>query len=155
MQVTCNACMHHCRIAPGQRGMHTILVTNGTASPAVLDGILPWTDAMNIDLKGFREEFYRKLGGSLAAVKDFIRRAFRECHVELTTLIIPGENDSVQEMEEEVAWIASVNPDIPLHITRFFPRFQMTEREATDLSLIYRLCGTAKGYLNDVFARNC
>lgn len=138
-----------------KHGMHTVLVTNGTASPTVLAEVLPWIDAMNIDLKGFREDYYQKLGGSLAAVKDFIQRAAGKCRVELTTLIVPDENDSVQEMEEEAAWIASVDPHIPLHITRFFPRYQMAERKATDIALLYRLCDAARGYLYHVFAGNC
>ena len=67
---------------------------------------LPYIDAMNIDLKGFREGYYRKLGGDLETVKRFITRASADCHVELTTLIVPGENDGEDEMEEEARWIA-------------------------------------------------
>lgn len=138
-------------------GMKNVLVTNGTASLEVLEEILPFTDAMNIDLKGFREEYYRKLGGSLSVVKEFIARAARDCHVELTTLIVPGENDSAEEMEEEAAWIASISPasEIPLHVTRFFPQYQMTDREATDVGQVYRLAETARKYLKNVFAGNC
>ena len=86
--------------------MKNVLVTNGTAELSVLEEILPYIDAMNIDLKGFTKDYYRKLGGSLEAVKAFIRRAAEECHVELTTLIVPGENDSEEEMEREAEWIA-------------------------------------------------
>lgn len=135
-------------------GMKNVLVTNGTASPAVLGEILPFIDAMNIDLKGFREGYYRKLGGSLAVVKEFIAHAARHCHVELTTLIVPGENDSVEEMEEEAAWIASIS-QMPLHVTRFFPRYRMTDREATDIDKVYRLAEAAGKYLEHVFTGNC
>lgn len=140
-----------------EAGMKNVLVTNGTASLEVLEEILPFTDAMNIDLKGFREEYYRKLGGSLSAVKEFISRASRDCHVELTTLIVPGENDSAEEMEEEAAWIASISPasDIPLHVTRFFPQYQMRDREATDIGQVYRLAETARKHLKYVFTGNC
>lgn len=86
--------------------MENVLVTNGTVSMEVLEELLPYIDAMNIDLKGFREGYYRKLGGDLETVKRFITRASADCHVELTTLIVPGENDGEDEMEEEARWIA-------------------------------------------------
>ena len=136
-------------------GMKTVLVTNGSASLLVLEELLPCVDAMNIDLKGFGREYYRKFGGDLDTVKAFIARAAKDCHVELTTLIVPGENDGLQEMEEEAEWIASVNRDIPLHLTRFFPRYRMMDREATDVRRIYELKETAERYLPYVYAGNC
>jgi Pyruvate-formate lyase-activating enzyme len=136
-------------------GMKAVLVTNGSASMEVLEEILPYTDAMNIDLKGFCEAYYRKLGGDLETVKTFIRRAVKDCHVELTTLIVPGENDGIEEMEEEAGWIASLGKEIPLHISRFFPQYRMTDRRATDVGQIYRLTETAGKYLEHVFAGNC
>lgn len=140
-----------------EAGMKNVLVTNGTASLTVLEEILPFIDAMNIDLKGFREEYYQKLGGSLSVVKDFILRAARDSHVELTTLIVPGENDREEEMAEEAAWIAALPPasEIPLHVTRFFPQYQMTDRAPTDVRQVYRLAETAKKYLKNVFVGNC
>lgn len=140
------------------RGMKNVLVTNGTAELSVLDEILPYIDAMNIDLKGFRAAYYQKLGGDLATVKNFIARAAckdANCHVELTTLIVPGENDSEEEMEQEAQWIAAINPAIPLHVTRFFPRYKMTDRAATDVEKIYRLRAVAEKYLKWVYAGNC
>ena len=136
-------------------GMKNVLVTNGTASPEVLEKLLPYIDAMNIDLKGFREEYYRKLGGSLLAVKEFIVRAAKECHVELTTLIVPGENDSVEEMEEEVRWIASVDEEIPLHVSRFFPRYHMEASTATSVKKVYQLADVAGKMLKYVYTGNC
>lgn len=135
-------------------GMLNVLVTNGTASQKVLEELLPWTDAMNIDLKGFREEYYRKLGGDLETVKAFIAKAVESCHVELTTLIVPGENDSLEDMEAQAKWISGLCPAIPLHITRFFPRYHMWDREATDVELLYRLAGTAGRYLEKVYVGN-
>lgn len=135
-------------------GMLNVLVTNGTASQKVLEELLPWIDAMNIDLKGFREEYYRKLGGDLETVKTFIARAVENCHVELTTLIVPCENDSLEDMETQAKWISGLNPAIPLHITRFFPRYRMKDREATDVEQIYRLARTAGNYLENVYAGN-
>lgn len=142
-----------------EAGMKNVLVTNGTAEFSILEELLPYMDAMNVDLKGFRQEYYDKLGGSLETVKKFITRAAAECHVELTTLIVPGENDKVSEMEEEAAWIASVadsaGKEIPLHVTRFFPRYHMLDREATDIAQIHRLADAARKYLNYVFIGNC
>ena len=136
-------------------GMKNILVTNGTASSEILEELLPYIDAMNIDLKGFRDAYYKKLGGSLSAVKEFITRAAGECHVELTTLIVPEENDSVQEMEEEACWIASLNKEIPLHISRFFPRYQMLDSKPTKVESVYNLAEVARKYLKYVYTGNC
>lgn len=136
-------------------GMDNVMVTNGTASCEVLEELLPYIDAMNIDLKAFREETYRKLKGDLETVKAFITRAAAMCHVELTTLIVPGENDDAAEMEEEAKWIASVGKNIPLHVTRFFPRYHMTDRNATEVRQVYRLAETAGKYLENVFVGNC
>lgn len=138
-----------------EAGMKNVLVTNGTAEPEILEKLLPLIDAMNIDLKGFRQEYYQKLGGSLTVVQEFIRQAAAGCHVELTTLIVPGENDSVRDMEEEARWIASVSGEIPLHVTRFFPRYRMQDREATDVGRVHELAETAGRYLRHVFVGNC
>ncbi len=138
-----------------ETGMDNVMVTNGTASLEVLEELLPYIDAMNIDLKAFREETYRKLGGDLEAVKAFITRAAAGCHVELTTLVVPGMNDGTEEMEEEARWIASLRKDIPLHVTRFFPRYHMTDREATEVERVHRLADAAGKYLEYVFVGNC
>jgi pyruvate formate lyase activating enzyme len=139
-----------------ENGMLCALVTNGTAELAVLGELIPFIDAMNIDLKGFTDRYYSKvLGGDRAMVMRFIERAAENCHVELTTLIIPGENDSESEMRELSAWVSSLSPEIPLHISRFFPRFRMTDRAATDVSLIYRLADTAREKLRYVYTGNC
>lgn len=135
--------------------MKSVLVTNGTAALFVLEALLPYIDAMNIDLKGFREEYYQMLGGSLQAVKDFIVCAAKSCHVELTTLVVPGENDDIREMEEEARWIASVDKEIPLHVTRFFPRYHMQEKEPADVQKVYQLAEIAGKYLTNVFVGNC
>lgn len=143
-----------------EAGMKTVLVTNGTASPEILEKLLPLTDAMNIDLKGFTEQYYRKLGGDLAAVKEFILQAAVFCHVELTTLIVPDENDSIAEMEEEARWIASVKTknisgQIPLHVSRFFPQYHMTDKSPTEVKQVYLLADIARKHLQNVFVGNC
>ena len=138
-----------------EAGMKNVLVTNGTAEVWVLEEILPYIDAMNIDLKGFTESYYEKLGGSLGQVREFILRAVKDCHVELTTLIVPGENDSGEEMEQEALWIVSVGEGMPLHVTRFFPRYQMTDRGPSETDRVRCLAGIAGKYLKNVFVGNC
>ena len=142
-----------------QAGMENVLVTNGTATLKVLTEISPYIDAMNIDLKAFTGSFYKDLlDGDFQMVKDFIKGAVQSCHVELTTLIIPDENDNEDEMRELSAWVASLEKQagkkIPLHITRFFPRFKLTDKEPTPVSTIMKLVETAKQNLDFVFAGN-
>ena len=144
-----------------ERGMVNVLVSNGTAEASVLEEILPYMDAMNIDLKGFTDRYYRDvLGGDRDMVMRFITRAVQSCHVELTTLIIPGENDSEEEMRRMCEWISSLEGivpgnEIPLHISRFFPRFHMTDREATSVKKIYHLAEVAREQLKFVYTGNC
>ena len=142
-----------------ERGMKNVLVTNGTASLEVLEELLLYIDAMNIDLKGFTDHYYTDvLGGDRQMVMDFITRAAKGCHVELTTLIVPGENDSEDEIREMTEWIAELDGGeggTPLHVSRFFPRFRMTDREATDVALIYRLADVAGERLKYVYTGNC
>ena len=136
-------------------GMKNVIVTNGSVSDQVLDEILPVADAMNIDLKGITDAFYRSLGGDLETVKRFIKRAAPACHVELTTLIVPGENDSEGQMEQLAAWVAGVDDKIPLHVTRFFPRWKMTDRPPTKVETVCRLADVAGRHLKHVFTGNC
>ena len=136
-----------------EAGMKNVLVTNGMAELPVLEELLPYMDAMNIDLKGFRPEIYRYLGGDFETVKAFIARAAGACHVELTSLIVPGMNDDPEDMEREAAWIASVDPEIPLHITRYFPRYKM-RKGATDISLLKDLKRVAERHLAKVLLGN-
>ena len=146
------------------QGMVNVLVTNGCASLDVLEQLSPFIDAMNIDLKGFTDRYYREvLGGDRQMVMDFIREAVRHCHVELTALIVPGENDSEQEMHELSGWVADLTDvyqnmqgkDIPLHISRFFPRHRMTDKTPTDVRKVYELVRIAKQHLRYVYPGNC
>ncbi len=146
-----------------ERGMKIVLVTNGTAELDILAELAPLTDAMNIDLKGFTDRTYRMLGGDRAMTMEFIKEAVKSCHVELTALIVPGLNDDDDEMRAMCDWIASLQygngegtgRSIPLHISRFFPRFRMLDREATDLETIGRLVGIARERLRFVCPGNC
>lgn len=144
-----------CAILAGKHGLKNVVVTNGCAELEILEEILPYIDAFNIDLKGFKEEFYRRVEGSLPMVKAFIESAAKKAHVEITTLIIPEENDDPEEMKEMAEWIASINKDIPYHISRFFPTWKMLDKEATQIGTIYSLVETAREYLTYVYAGNC
>ena len=135
-------------------GMKNVVVTNGCVLPNILEQVLPWVDAFNIDLKSFSEETYRTLGGDLETVKDFITIAAKGSHVEITNLIVPGMNESQEEMKALSGWIAGIERSIPLHITRFFPHRKMSDCMPTDIDLLGRLFDTAKKNLDNVFIGN-
>ena len=143
-----------------EKGLKNVLVTNGTAELAIWEELKPCIDAMNIDLKGFTDRYYSKvLGGDRQQTMAFIEEAVKSCHVELTTLIVPGENDSEEEMRELSKWVSGLkNPDgegVPLHISRFFPRFHMQDRKATPVRTVYRLAEIAREKVEFVYTGNC
>ena len=138
------------------RGMRNVLVSNGTIEETPWRELLPLLDAVNLDLKGFTSEWYRRLGGDLESVKRSIRIASEAgCHVEVTTLLVTGENDSMAEMEALSGWLASVNPSISLHVSRFFPRYRMTDKPPTPVETVYRLADVARKHLAYVYTGNC
>lgn len=137
-----------------EAGLLVALVTNGTAELAILEKLLPYVDAMNIDLKTWSAEGYKKLGGDFETVRRTISLAAKSCHVEITTLAAPGFGDDADSMDEEAAWLASISEEMPLHISRYFPRWKMSE-PMTPLATIEILCATAKKHLKYVYAGNC
>jgi len=143
-----------CAVLAREKELKNVVVTNGYICSEPLLELLPFIDAMNIDLKAFTDKFYRKMRGDLETVKTTITLAAEQCHVEVTTLVIPGENDSEEEMEQLSSWLASVNPEIPYHISRFFPRFEMQDRGPTPVDTIYRLAGVARKHLKYVYEGN-
>lgn len=144
-----------CAALAREAGLLNVLVTNGTIEDAPWRQLLPLIDAVNIDLKGFSEDWYRSLGGDLETVKRSIATAAQFCHVEVTTLIVPGGNDGEGEMRALSSWLASVSPDIPLHVSRFFPRHLMTDRPPTPVETVCRLAEAARERLNFVYTGNC
>lgn len=136
------------------RGMKNVVVTNGSVCREALTEVLPFIDAFNIDLKGFTKEYYQKLGGDLDTVLAFISLAVRNSHVELTTLIAPGENDTPEEMRALSTWVAQLDPGIPLHITRFFPRRRMRDKQPTEVSVLRKLADIAGECLQTVLLGN-
>ena len=137
------------------QGMVNVLVTNGTIEETPWRTLLPLIDAANIDLKGFTPAWYRRLGGDLETVKRSIALSAERCHVEVTTLLIPGENDSEEEIRELARWLASISSEIPLHLSRFFPRYRMLDRPPTPVEQVYRLAEAARRYLSYVYTGNC
>ncbi len=144
-----------CAALVHEQGMVNVLVTNGTIEEAPWRELLSLIDAVNIDLKGFAPEWYRKLGGDLETVKRSISLAAGRCHVEVTTLLVPGMNDGVEEICELAQWLASVDREIPLHLSRFFPQYRMTDCPPTPVEQVYRLASEARRYLPFVYTGNC
>lgn len=137
-----------------QKGLKSVVVTNGNFCSEAMPGLFPLVDAYNIDLKGFTQGWYKRLGGDLPTVQRFIMAAAQGAHVELTTLVVPGENDTPGEMDALARWVASVDPDIPLHINRFFPRRNAREQSVTPVNTLYALQKVAQHHLNRVLVGN-
>lgn len=133
-----------------EAGMVNAMVTNGCVNEEPLTALLPLIDAWNIDLKTWDPELYRSWGGDLPTVKRTIVRASEVSHVEITCLIIPGVNDDPEAFEDLSVWLASVSPDLPLHITRFFPRLRMQDLPPTPVDTLVRLGNIARKSLRHV-----
>ncbi|HXI89391.1 MAG TPA: AmmeMemoRadiSam system radical SAM enzyme [Blastocatellia bacterium] len=131
-------------------------VSNGNATPEVLDYIRPWVDLYKIDLKGFDDRSYRKLGGLLSNVLETIKMVHeRGFWLEIVTLLIPGFNDSADEIKAAADFIASVSPDIPWHVTAFHQDYKMTTPDNTSIETLIRAAETGYGAgLNYVYAGN-
>ena len=135
-----------------ENSLKTVLVTNGCVSLSVLEKLVPYIDAMNIDLKG-DEQFYHELSGDYRTVCDTIKYCIPRTHTEITTLIVPGKNDSEELMRRHSRWLSELDPDTYLHITRYFPRYRYTI-PATDTGLMRRLKDIAEESLHNVFLGN-
>lgn len=140
-----------------ERGMANVLVSNGMVNPGPLAGLVPLLDAANIDLKGFSQAFYEVAGGDFEAVRRTIATlaAAPACHLEVTTLVIPGLNDDEATIDAAAAWLASLDPAIPYHLTRFFPCHRMADRPPTPVADLHRLAAVARRHLGDVLLGNC
>lgn len=138
-----------------KKDLRIVAVTNGCFSEETAQKVLVHIDALNIDLKSFNPSFYKRMKGDLEMVKNFIKIADTTSHIELTTLIVPGLNDSVTEMEQLASWISSVDDEIPLHVTRFFPAWKMADAEATPVEKVCELADIARKHLKTVYTGNC
>lgn len=130
-------------------GKKIVLVTNGMIDRSIMEQLLPYVDAMNIDLKG-NEVFYRdELHGSYDVVKENIALCAKHCHVEVTTLVIPGKNDDAKWIEEQAEFLSTCDPDIVYHLTRYFPRYKY-EIPPTEKEVLYALQRVAQKHLRYV-----
>ncbi len=137
-------------------GLVTSYVSNGNGTPEVLDFLQPWLDLYKIDLKGFSQREYARLGGSLNNVLDTIKSVHRRgLWLEIVTLIVPGFNDSNEELTDIAQFIASVSPEIPWHVTAFHRDYRMQEPDNTPVKSLLRAhdIGKARG-LKFVYAGN-
>ena len=138
-----------------ERGLKSVLVTNGYLNEEPASRIAPLIDAFNIDLKSFDDRFYRELcGGAIEPVKKFIEIASSVSHVEITNLVIPGLNDSPGSIENMAKWISGISSDIPLHFSRFFPRYKMEKLESTPAGTLSMAYGIARRFLDYVYIGN-
>ncbi len=137
-------------------GLVCSYVSNGNATPEVLDYLRPWVSLYKVDLKGFRDRAYRDLGGTLERVLWTIRALHDQGFwVEVVTLLVPGFNDSDEELRDIARFLVSVSPDIPWHVTAFHKDYRMTEPANTTVATLLRAAeiGTAEG-LHFVYAGN-
>jgi len=137
-------------------GLTTGYVSNGNATPQVLEYLRPWVDLYKVDLKSFEDRHYRQLGGRMQPILDTIRRLHEmRFWVEIVTLIIPGFNDSDDELKRMAEFLAGVSPDVPWHLTAFHRDYKMTEPENTSSRTLVRAAGIGKAAgLRFVYAGN-
>jgi pyruvate formate lyase activating enzyme len=137
-------------------GFKTAFISNGNATPQVLDYLRPWTDCYKIDLKSMNDRNYRQLGGVVDNILDTVRMVKeRGFWSEIVTLLIPGFNDSEDEIKRAADFIASVSPDIPWHVTAFHQDYRMQENANTTADQLVRACETGRAAgLRFVYAGN-
>jgi pyruvate formate lyase activating enzyme len=137
-------------------GLVTAYISNGNGTPQVLDYIQPWVDLYKVDLKSFDDKHYRELGGTLEAVCESVRGIYeRGIWLETLTLLIPGFNDSNEELKKLTAFIASISCDIPWHVTAFHPDYKMTDRGHTQAADLMRAAEIGrKAGLRYIYAGN-
>ena len=161
---------YDCAKVAKDKGLKNVFVTNGYMSKEALQMIQPYLDAANVDLKYFKDESYRKIcGGSLQPVLDSIK-LMKELGiwVEVTTLVVPGSNDSPEELKGIAEFLAEVDKFMPWHISRFFPNYKFTDLDATSettlkiaeeigykAGLKYVYVGNVSGFGNDTYCHNC
>jgi len=148
--------VHDTALAVRQAGLVNVLVTNGFVEPEPLAELLPQIDAMNIDVKAFADGFYREVcRGRLDPVLRTVEAAYRAgVHVEVTTLLVPGMNDSETELRQLATWLGSINRSIPLHLSRYFPNYRMTTPLATPVESMVAAYRTAREHLDFVYLGN-
>lgn len=137
-----------------KQGLKTVLVTNGFINPEPWRQLVAYIDAVNIDIKSFRPEFYQEhCGGRLAPVLETVREAVGRCHVEVTTLLVPDENTGTAEIDALSEFLAELDPDIPLHLSRYYPA-RNWRRPPTSVATVRALAARARKRLRYVYVGN-
>lgn len=138
-----------------EEGLKNVLVTNGYIQQEPLAELLPLIDALNIDVKGFTDDYYREVcSGRLEPVLQTVESAYKAgCHLELTNLLVTGMNDSEEDVSALVDWIASLDPAIPLHLSRYFPQYRF-ELPPTPPERMSRAREVARSRLRYVYVGN-
>lgn len=137
-----------------EAGLKNVLVTNGYINEEPLRQLLPYIDAMNIDVKSFSNNFYWETClGTLEPVKQTVEIAQKYCHVEISTLLVSGLNDSDTEIQNLVNWLEGINKDIPLHLNRYYPNYKM-QLAPTPVKTLERARDIAKSRLSSVYVGN-
>lgn len=143
-----------CAKLASEKGIKNVLVTNGHLNPEPAKTLFKYIDAANIDLKSINPDFYEKeIKGNLEPVKEVIKIACENTHIEITNLVIPGKNDSPQEIEQAAAFLSTIDKNIPLHLSAYYPTYKYSIA-ATSKEKIYELVGIARNYLNYVYPGN-
>ena len=139
-----------------QEGFRTAYISNGNGTTEVLDYLKPWVDLYKVDLKSFRDRNYRKLGGRLDGVLDTIRQLhLKGFWVEVVTLVVPGFNDSEEELSDVAQFLSNISLDIPWHVTAFHKDYKMTGPDNTSVNTLLKACELGKkAGLHYVYAGN-
>ncbi|KJS22745.1 MAG: hypothetical protein VR72_04230 [Clostridiaceae bacterium BRH_c20a] len=137
-----------------KKDLKNVLVSNGYINEEPLEELLPFIDGANIDIKAFNQTFYPKMcKGKLDPVLKTVEMVASKCHVEVTTLVIPEENDALEEIEELARWLKSISPSISLHLTRYFPNYQLN-LPPTPIKTLEKAREVAMRHLGKVYLGN-
>jgi pyruvate formate lyase activating enzyme len=137
-----------------ENGIKIVSVTNGFINEEPLLELLPYLDAMNIDLKSMNPDFYETIcGGKLEPVLKSIELAAKHTHLEVTNLVISGSNDSQQEMDMLIDFMGRINPNIPVHFSKYYPAYQFSAQPTSEKSLL-QIYDKAKSKLHHVYLGN-
>lgn len=134
--------------------LNIVAVSNGQLERPYARQVFPHIHAFNIDLKAFSPGFYAKMGGDFELAKRSIELACSLAHVEISYLVIPGLNDSLEEIESAARWLAGLDREIPLHISRFFPNYKLMSVESTPVKKIKDAVRVAQRHLHNVYSAN-
>ncbi len=146
--------IYDCAKKAKRAGLKNVMVTNGFIANNPLEKLLPLIDAWNVDLKTFNEKTYRTIiKGDLEIVKKNIQKIYKNSHLEVTTLIVTDLNDKIEELTACFKWLASIDKNIPWHISRYYPAYKYN-KSSTDIEFMLKIFSDAKLALNNVYCGN-